>query len=172
MDPSTIPPTPAGSDVAGSPIFKKILGTAEGYIKQPTRMKKLLADTYQKASEKNETGSLANEAWDTIQTLYRLVKSSISGQYTGVATASLVGAAAVFIYFLSPIDLIPDFIPVLGLLDDAALTIWFSGTIKDEITKFHEWELTRPTEVEPKPRANAATRHGHTAPDTEESPAD
>ena len=164
MEPNTPPLTsPAGTDVAGSAVFKKILGTAEGYLKQPTRMKQLLTDTYRKASEKNATGSLANEAWDTVHTLYRLVKSSVSGEYTGVATTSLVGAAAVFIYFLSPIDLIPDFIPVLGLLDDAALAVWFSGTIKGELDKFHEWELTRPVVTEPAARPNAAARHGHSA---------
>jgi hypothetical protein len=34
---------------------------------------------------------------------------------------------------------------VLGLLDDVALVAWFSTTLKGEMDKFHEWELTRPT---------------------------
>jgi hypothetical protein len=55
----------------------------------------------------------------------------------------VVAAVAVTIYFLSPIDLIPDFIPVLGLLDDVALVAWFSTTIKEELDKFSEWEKTR-----------------------------
>lgn len=135
---------PASNDVAGSAIFKKFLGTAEGYIKQPTRMKKLLTDAYQKASQKNEVGTLAHEAWETLQTMFRLIKASISGEYTGVPGTTVAAAVAVLIYFLSPIDLIPDFIPVLGLLDDVALVAWFSTTLKHEMDRFNEWELTHP----------------------------
>jgi uncharacterized membrane protein YkvA (DUF1232 family) len=135
---------PTGKDVAGSAVFKKFLSTAEGYIKQPTRMKKLLTDAYQKASQKNEVGTLAHEAWETLQTMFRLIKASISGEYTGVPGTTVAAAVAVLIYFLSPIDLIPDFIPVLGLLDDVALVAWFSTTLKHEMDRFHEWELTRP----------------------------
>ncbi|MBF9142760.1 DUF1232 domain-containing protein [Microvirga sp. SRT04] len=107
-------------------------------------MKKLLTDAYQKASQKNEVGTLAHEAWDTLQTMFRLIKASISGEYTGVPGTTVAAAVAVLIYFLSPIDLIPDFIPVLGLLDDVALVAWFSTTLKHEMDRFHEWELTRP----------------------------
>ena len=135
---------PSSNDVAGSAIFKKFLATAEGYIKQPTRIKKLLTDAYQKASEKNEVGTLAHEAWETLQTMFRLIRASISGEYTGVPGTTVAAAVAVLIYFLSPIDLTPDFIPVLGLLDDVALVAWFSTTLKHEMDRFHEWELTRP----------------------------
>jgi uncharacterized membrane protein YkvA (DUF1232 family) len=138
---------PSGSDVAASVIFKKFLGKAEGYVKQPTRMKQLLTDAYHKASEKNEVGTLAHEAWETLQTLFRLIRSSMSGEYTGVPSTTILAAVAVLIYFLSPIDLIPDFIPVLGLLDDVALVAWFSTTVKSELDKFHDWETTRPALV-------------------------
>ena len=135
---------PNGNDVASSVFFKKFLSKAEGYIRQPTRMKQLLTDAYRKASEKNEVGTLAHEAWETLQTLFRLIRASMSGEYTGVPTATVLAAVAVLIYFLSPIDVIPDFIPVLGLLDDVALVAWFSTTLKTELDRFHEWEMTRP----------------------------
>lgn len=138
---------PSGNDVAGSAIFKKFLSTAEGYIRQPTRLKKLLTDAYQKASDKNDVGTLAHEAWETLQTMFRLIKASMSGEYTGVPGTTVAAAVAVLVYFLSPIDLIPDFIPVLGLLDDVALVAWFSTTLKGEMDRFHEWELTRPAVV-------------------------
>lgn len=169
---------PTGDDVAGSTFFKKFLEKAKGYIEQPTRLKQLLTDAYKKASEKNEVGSLAHEAWETLQTLFRLIKAAMSGEYTGVPTATVLAAVAVLVYFLSPIDVIPDFIPVLGLLDDVALVAWFSTTLKTELDKFHEWELTRPQLTEAAPAAkseptaeetaqpahyNAAARHGHAA---------
>jgi uncharacterized membrane protein YkvA (DUF1232 family) len=149
--------TPKGENIASSPLFKKFVGKAEEYIKRPTRMKQLLNDAYQKASEKNDVGTLAHEAWETLQTLFRLIRTSVSGEYTGLPTSTVVAAVAVTIYFLSPIDLIPDFIPVLGLLDDVALVAWFSTTIKEELDKFQEWEQTRPSVVEDdEPVATAA----------------
>ena len=156
---------PSGNDVAGSAAFKKFISAAEGYIKQPTRLKTLLTDAYKKASEKNEVGTLAHEAWDTLQTMFRLIKASISGEYTGVPTSTVAAAVAVLIYFLSPIDLIPDFIPVLGLLDDVALVAWFSTTLKHEMDRFQEWELTRPAEVKAEPAtatASSASASGFT----------
>lgn len=134
---------PQGDQIAGSALFKKFLGKAEEYLKKPTRVKQLLNDAYQKASEKNDVGSIAHEAWETLQTLFRLIRAAVSGEYTGLPTTTVVAAVAVTIYFLSPIDLIPDFIPVLGLLDDVALVAWFSTTIKEELDKFSEWEKTR-----------------------------
>jgi uncharacterized membrane protein YkvA (DUF1232 family) len=133
--------------VAGSKFFKKFLAAAESYIQQPTRLKKLLTDAYQKASEKKELGTLAHEAWDTLQSLFRLIKLSISGEYTELPTSTVVAAVAVLIYFLSPIDLIPDFIPVVGLLDDMALVAWFSTSIKHELDKFHAWETAKAATV-------------------------
>ncbi|WP_416381013.1 YkvA family protein [Hymenobacter sp. GOD-10R] len=140
---------PKGDQIASSPLFKKFLGKAEEYLKKPTRIKQLLSDAYEKASEKKDIGSIAQEAWETMQTLFRLIKLSASGEYTGLPTSTVVAAVAVTIYFLFPIDLIPDFIPVLGLLDDVALVAWFSTSIKEELDKFTEWEKTRPTVVEP-----------------------
>ena len=136
------PRKPAGNDVAASALFKKFLGKAESYIQQPTRLKQLLTDAYQKASEKNELGTLAQEAWATMQTLFRLVRAAASGEYTGVPGTTIAAAVAVLIYFLSPLDLIPDFIPVLGLLDDVALVAWFSTTVKHELDKFADWETS------------------------------
>ncbi len=138
---------PSGNDIAASAIFKKFLAAAEGYIKQPTRLKKLLLDAFNKAREKKEIGTIAHEVWDTLQSLFRLIKMSASGEYTGVPATTTVAAVAVLIYFISPIDLIPDFIPVIGLLDDMALIAWFSTSIKHELDKFHEWEATKDATV-------------------------
>lgn len=135
--------SPSGDDVAGSAFFKKFLASAESYIQQPTRLKKLLVDAFNKAREKKEIGAIAHDVWDTLQSLFRLIKLSASGEYTGLPTTTVVAAVAVLMYFISPIDLIPDFIPVVGLLDDMALVAWFSSSIKHELDKFHEWESAK-----------------------------
>lgn len=129
-----------GNRISQTPIFKGMLGKAEEYLKKPLRIKQLLNDAYQKASEKKDVGTIAHEVWESLQTLSRMIKAAVTGEYTGIPTTTLVGGVAVLLYFLSPIDFVPDFIPVIGLLDDVALLAWFMTSIKGEMDKFEEWE--------------------------------
>jgi uncharacterized membrane protein YkvA (DUF1232 family) len=129
-----------GKNVAASGIFKKFLHRAEEYLQKPSRIKDLISDTYKKATEKKDVGTLAHEVWESLQTLSRLIKAAVGGEYTGIPTTTIVGGIAVLLYFLSPIDLVPDFIPVIGLLDDVALLAWFMSSIKAEMDKFNDWE--------------------------------
>jgi uncharacterized membrane protein YkvA (DUF1232 family) len=117
-----------------------MLGKAEEYLKKPLRIKQLLNDAYKKASERKDVGTIAHEVWESLQILSRMIKAAVTGEYTGIPTRTLVGGVAVLMYFLSPIDFVPDFIPIIGLLDDAALLAWFMTSIKGEMDKFEHWE--------------------------------
>jgi uncharacterized membrane protein YkvA (DUF1232 family) len=44
------------------------------------------------------------------------------------------------IYFVSPIDLIPDFIPVAGYVNDAAVIAFVVRQVKIDLDKFTAWE--------------------------------
>ncbi|GGK87218.1 YkvA family protein [Rufibacter glacialis] len=132
-------------NVHESSFFKRFLQKAEEYIRQPLRIKQLLNDAYQKASEKKDFGTIAAEVMESVGTLTRMIKAAVSGEYKGIPNNTVVMGVAVLIYFLSPIDMIPDWIPVIGLLDDATLLAWFMTSIKTEMDKFHAWEATQPT---------------------------
>ncbi len=133
---------PSGQQISDSPIFKKILGRAEDYLKKPLRVKGLLNDAYTKAAAKKDIGQIAAEVWENFQLLFRMIGAAVSGKYHGIPTRTVLGGIAVILYFMSPIDAIPDFFPVIGLLDDAALLAWFASSIKDEMDSFEAWERT------------------------------
>jgi hypothetical protein len=49
------------------------------------------------------------------------------------------------LYFLTPIDVIPDFIVGMGYLDDAAVIAWVMNTVKSVLNEFLKWEASRHT---------------------------
>ncbi|WP_443070864.1 YkvA family protein [Streptomyces sp. NBC_01476] len=71
----------------------------------------------------------------------RLVASVLTRRYPGLSRSKLLAFAAVAVlYVLSPIDAIPDFIPVLGWTDDGAVALWFLTGIIRESGRYVEWE--------------------------------
>ncbi len=145
------------NNVHESSFFKRFLGKAEEYVKQPLRVKELLNDAYQKASEKKDFGTIAGEVMESLSTLSRMIKAAVSKEYHGIPTSTVVMGVAVVIYFLSPIDLIPDWIPVIGLLDDVSLLAWFMTSIKTEMDKFHAWEASKPASTSTEVASMTAT---------------
>jgi len=59
--------------------------------------------------------------FDDISMMFSMVKDYASGAYKEVPFGSIAAAAGSLLYVLSPIDLIPDFIPGIGLIDDASV---------------------------------------------------
>jgi uncharacterized membrane protein YkvA (DUF1232 family) len=79
------------------------------------------------------------------------VRSYVSGEYRQIHTTTIASGLGVLLYVLSPIDLVPDFIPVLGFLDDLSLISWFIGKFHVEITRFQEWEQSASAALTPTP---------------------
>jgi uncharacterized membrane protein YkvA (DUF1232 family) len=50
-----------------------------------------------------------------------LVRDWSSGGYRQISKSALLAITVVLIYFVSPIDVVPDWIIGLGLIDDAAV---------------------------------------------------
>lgn len=52
----------------------------------------------------------------------------------------LITLLAAIIYFINPLDLIPDLIFGIGLADDLAVLTWVYRAAADEINSFKNWE--------------------------------
>jgi uncharacterized membrane protein YkvA (DUF1232 family) len=71
----------------------------------------------------------------------RLIGSVLRRDYPGLSRGKLlVFAALAVVYIVSPVDAIPDFIPVLGWTDDGAVALWFLTGIVRESGRYVEWE--------------------------------
>ena len=77
---------------------------------------------------------------DDFRALIRLVVAYSRGNYRAIPPDKLVLIVAGLVYVVSPLDLIPDFVPG-GFVDDAAVVVWIVKTVRDELDEFRAWEL-------------------------------
>jgi uncharacterized membrane protein YkvA (DUF1232 family) len=75
-----------------------------------------------------------------LKVMLRMVRAYIKGEYREVPWKSIIVITAVLIYFFMPLDLIPDFIPVTGYVDDFSLIIWTFSHLSDDIATYMWWE--------------------------------
>ncbi len=72
--------------------------------------------------------------------LYNMVKSYIDGEYREVPWETILTLVAVLIYVVSPVDIIPDAIPVAGWLDDGWVMTRLLPALSKDIQKYKEWK--------------------------------
>ena len=82
--------------------------------------------------------------FDNIRTAYEMVSDSVTGKYKGVSKGTRALLAGGLAYLALPIDLVPDFIPVAGWLDDAAVLGWIFTRCADEFKKYKEFKDSCP----------------------------
>lgn len=110
-------------------------GKAKEYAKNKKKTRKLVDEALKKASKK---GPL-EEIWDGVQLLFGIVKDWANGSYTEVPVGSIIAILVGIVYFVSPIDLVPDFIVGVGLLDDAMVLGLVIKQVKSDLDRYEEW---------------------------------
>jgi uncharacterized membrane protein YkvA (DUF1232 family) len=59
---------------------------------------------------------------------------------------------AAILYFLLPLDSIPDFILGLGYLDDVTVITFVYRQLSNELEKYRTWRAGKPPEIDDEPR--------------------
>jgi len=76
-----------------------------------------------------------------------MIKSYRKGLYRDLEWQTLILLVAALVYFITPIDLIPDFIPITGFIDDITVVVWIYNKLQSEIDKYIAWETSTLPEV-------------------------
>ena len=71
-----------------------------------------------------------------IKLFFRMLKDFFSGNYKSVPVGTIVAIAGTLIYVLVPADIVPDVIPGLGLIDDAAVLGLCVKLVKTDIDNY------------------------------------
>jgi uncharacterized membrane protein YkvA (DUF1232 family) len=126
------------SRILSSIFFRRATGRAGRYVTNSASLLTLIRDALSKS------GGLSSKSLagfkDQVSLLARLVKASVSGSYREIPWQTLILIVTVLVYFVSPVDFLPDFLPLLGLTDDVALMLWLFSRIKSDLDKFSQWE--------------------------------
>ena len=76
-----------------------------------------------------------------LKLLFSIIQDYVKGEYRVVPFWSIAAIVAALLYVLSPIDLIPDFIPVIGLVDDALVIAACLAMVEEDLLKYKDWKI-------------------------------
>ena len=109
---------------------------AEHLLLHPEELFATLATALRKAYSKR---TILFRIFEDFLLLFRLVKAWVRGDYREAPRGVIIWAVLAILYFLSPIDAIPDIFPG-GYLDDIAVISYVLRKTKDDLEKFRAWE--------------------------------
>jgi len=87
----------------------------------------------------NPPGALA-KLWNDIKLMISLITDYAKGNYKEVPWKIMAAITGAVVYFVSPIDVIPDFIPVVGYLDDALVIKLALDLAGDDLAEYARWK--------------------------------
>ena len=90
---------------------------AQQLISEPSKVDELLLQLEQKLGEVPAVG----ETLSDLPAMISMVKGYITKEYTQVSPKVIATIVAAFLYMIKKKDIIPDNIPVVGLVDDLAV---------------------------------------------------
>lgn len=117
---------------------------AEEILKNPNEAVRF----YESLNDKmNKTKGLS-KWFEAVDTIGDMVVDYARGNYREVPLNTIIGATAALIYFLSPIDVLPDVVG-LGQLDDIAIIAFAVKSISHDLDKYKDWKASRSIKVVP-----------------------
>jgi uncharacterized membrane protein YkvA (DUF1232 family) len=120
-----------------STFFARAPVRAKEIVADPEALKALADKALHSASGRSGP---VGEVADEFLTLGRLVAAYARGDYRDIPFDSLIVVIAGLVYVVSPIDLIPEFVPVAGYADDAVAIGFVIRQVHHELAAFREWE--------------------------------
>ena len=123
-------------NVKDNKSFKKVLEKSEDIVENESRVNSILEKATKKLIKvKDKT----KEFKDNLGVIIYIVKDWITGNYTEVPKKTIIYILGAIIYFLMPIDMIPDFIFKFGFLDDVAVLNFVLSSFVEDIEKYKEY---------------------------------
>lgn len=131
------PPTPPETGEMELPLHAR--NRAAEIVRSPDKLREMVAEAREKADSAGGATSPLSGVIEDLKTMFDLLRAVARGDYR-LRKETLILIAGAVLYFVIPIDVIPDFVPVAGFIDDAAVIAWVVKTCKAEIDLFRAVE--------------------------------
>ena len=101
---------------------------------------KLIVSKEDKVNEQLGNGKGLERYAKDLLLLMSLVKDYYQGNYRDIPYKTLSAAVVGLLYVINPIDIIPDFIPFIGQVDDALVLGFCLKLIEKDLLKYKKWK--------------------------------
>ncbi|ADB34898.1 protein of unknown function DUF1232 [Kribbella flavida DSM 17836] len=136
-----------GAPVTGMGVTLLVLGAAAvgfGFLRRARVRRRRIAN-----GEPEPVGDVVERA----RALPRLLKAARSGEYPGLPTSRMALWGFALLYLVSPIDVLPELLPIIGVADDAGVAVWLFTSVSTAAGLYlrHERERGLPGKPQPRP---------------------
>src|SRR5437763_9874520 len=128
-------------EITDSSAFRRAASDAESYARDPKQLAKLVEDAVGKINL-IPRGPFV-ETWPYLMAMIRAIRAYERKEYRDIPESNLLTIIAAIIYFVSPFDVIPDYIPILGHIDDAVVVSLALRSVRADLDAFMAWETAR-----------------------------
>ena len=115
---------------------------ADSIASNRDKIKGLLHSVSEKMKEIAQNPAV-KESIGQFEVAFRMVKAHVTNEYKGISNRTLGMLVLGLLYFVLPLDFLPDFIPVIGYVDDLTVIVAIFKSLSSDIEKFLEWERTK-----------------------------
>ncbi len=78
--------------------------------------------------------------FEDVPVMCMMISDYVHGNYKEVPVATIITATAAIIYLVSPVDVIPDFIPIVGQIDDIVVIMIALRAMHNDIQDYRIWK--------------------------------
>ena len=121
--------------------LKKGYADAEKILKKEDKIQKLLSDIEKKMKKIPMVG----DKFAYVPIFASMLNDYFKKRYTQLPVGTITAIVSALCYLVSAVDLIPDVIPVVGLIDDAGIIGACLLLIKEDVDKYISWRNTNNT---------------------------
>ena len=78
--------------------------------------------------------------FESFQLTWSLLQDYWEGKYTSIPWKLIASTGFAVAYLVSPLDIIPDFLPIVGFVDDATVFALVVSSFQSELNAYREWK--------------------------------
>lgn len=124
-------------------IMEVLSEAASRVLQRRFRVVVLVRQAYERMTAHS---SPLSAVWTDLRTMMRLLLRWADRSYQHVSWTPLLFIVGALLYFITPVDVVPDALGAIGFVDDVTVITTVVERIRSELDRFRAWEHNRLTD--------------------------